>query len=68
VRDIREVLGGEVEKVFSEGGRKALIVILEEQVAAEIQNRKMQALVEFSTNDRGRRQSEWSELEIADSD
>jgi hypothetical protein len=57
---LEEVIGGEVGE--------ELIRMLGEQVEGEIQVRKMQELVEFSTNERGRRQSEWSTLEIADSD
>jgi hypothetical protein len=54
--------------VIADAAREGLVRILEEQVKGELQARKMQALVEFSTGDRGRRQSEWSTLEIADSD
>jgi hypothetical protein len=48
-----EVFGG-----IGETDRESLMRILDEQVTAEVQNRKVQALVEFLTNDRGHRSSE----------
>jgi hypothetical protein len=66
VRDVAEVV--QLEGAIGDDAREGIVRILEEHVEGELQVRKMQALVEFSTNDRGRRQSEWSTLEIADSD
>jgi len=71
LRDAARILGAEMQKLYDESTRDAkqvLIQITEEHVEAEIQNKKLQELVEFSTNDRGKRQSEWSVLEIDDSD
>jgi hypothetical protein len=71
MKDVTRILGAASETLFEEcsGDEKQMILaIIQQHVEAEIQNRKMQELVEFSTNDRGKRRSEWTELEIGDSD
>jgi hypothetical protein len=70
-KDIAGILGEPIRACFDEipvTQKENLIGIIEEQVEAEIQNKKMQSLIEFSTNDRGKRHSEWTVLEIGDSD
>jgi hypothetical protein len=70
-KDVARILGEPIRAYFDEipvAEKENLTGIIEEQVEAEIQNKKLQALIEFSTNDRGKRHSEWTVLEIGDSD
>jgi hypothetical protein len=64
MKDVARILEVAIQTLFEECSREEkqmIVVIIQEHVAAEIQNRKMQELVEFSTNDRGKRQYEWTE-------
>jgi hypothetical protein len=71
MKDVARILEAAIQTLFEECSRdekQMIVLIIQEHVSAEIQNKKMQELVEFSTNDRGKKQSEWTDLEIGDSD
>ena len=77
IQDTQRIAGNEtIKNVFeSEVGndderRKNCFSILKISIHNEIQNKKMQELVEFSSNERGKRndENEWETLEIGDSD
>ena len=71
IHDAVRISSKPLDKVYAESSpetRKSLCEILAKHIQSEIQNQKLQALVEFSTNERSHRQSEWTTLEIGDSD
>lgn len=60
-----------LDSIYSEinaDTRAWLVSVLTKHIESEIQTQKLQALVEFSTSERSHRQSEWTTLEIGDSD
>jgi hypothetical protein len=71
IKDGLRLIGGSLESLFGESDRaerESVIQMITDGIESEIQNRKMQSLVAFSANERGKRQSEWSVLEIDESD
>ena len=71
IKDAVRIAGSkQIKKIFetelNQAQKLNLSKIIQKNINNEVQNRKMQELVEFSTNDRGRKYGEWQTLEIED--
>ncbi|OHT01489.1 hypothetical protein TRFO_31677 [Tritrichomonas foetus] len=72
IQDAQRIAGSKIlSYVYNEidqDQKSKLAELLNQSIYNELQNKKMQELMEFSTNDRGKRNDEWQTLEIDDSD